>query len=376
MRTYLLLCLFAFVKSAALFPNDSIRLQKTEYGKMGTNIHISSPVKIWRSPHDTTRVDSVMYDWKHCTAWVKRRQEGMEYTVCCKPDSAAVPGVFSFLIPNDTLSKWKTGSYSHADKWIGNFWKTGNVQEDYGLLLQCYTPNFRYNDSSLNDFYLGHSILKINEVDFRQHKICIKKEMDNPLVEIAVFDVEGNRHRDCYREGRLYKNTYRIGDTISLEGSFVRVDSVGSKWKWLYFTSIEQPTVHRIPDDLLQRFKPYFAEGTSYSLLDFWGTWCKPCIAGFPKMKILYQRIRSRCNLLGICYDGAGNQEKMQQILAEKEVDWHSLLDEQSDTSSIVSRLGISHFPTYLLINAQGEILWMDYGIQGFTTLEQMIRFF
>ncbi len=32
-----------------------------------------------------------------------------------------------------------------------------------------------------------------------------------------------------------------------------------------------------------------------YIVLDFWGSWCQPCINGFPKMKLYQAKFKEQC---------------------------------------------------------------------------------
>jgi peroxiredoxin len=87
-------------------------------------------------------------------------------------------------------------------------------------------------------------------------------------------------------------------------------------------------------------------------LIDFWGTWCGPCIMEMPKLKKAYDSLtRSQVEFIGIC----NNCPDFEEFLTEnKNFDWVQLNAEESD---IASDYGITVYPSLLLISPEGVIL-------------------
>jgi thiol-disulfide isomerase/thioredoxin len=88
-------------------------------------------------------------------------------------------------------------------------------------------------------------------------------------------------------------------------------------------------------------------------LLDFWGTWCKPCIQLIPKLKEIYSKYAAaNFELVSIANDS--EIEKWKNMVALKKMNWTNLIDIDEKVTKLYH---ISAFPTLILINEQGIIV-------------------
>ena len=92
-------------------------------------------------------------------------------------------------------------------------------------------------------------------------------------------------------------------------------------------------------------------------LLDFWGSWCKPCVEDVPMMKEAYDRYRERgFEIVGIDFEMGNSSEKVRPFLKEKDVRWVNGTPE-SVRALVEDRFRISAFPTLLLLDPQGVVI-------------------
>jgi thiol-disulfide isomerase/thioredoxin len=104
-----------------------------------------------------------------------------------------------------------------------------------------------------------------------------------------------------------------------------------------------------------------------YLLLDFWGTWCKPCVAEVPRLKEMYAKYQPRgFEILGIDNENAGDGvtaedlkeslEKVKTFVAEKGITWTHATPESSKEIA-EKRFRVSGYPTLVLLDPQGRII-------------------
>lgn len=91
-----------------------------------------------------------------------------------------------------------------------------------------------------------------------------------------------------------------------------------------------------------------------YVLLDFWGTWCGPCIADIPSIKTLYdQTDRNKLEIVGIAHQSA--PAAITKAIGEHGISWPQIVS--SADNDIVGRYGVTGFPTKILIDPQGIVV-------------------
>ena len=91
-----------------------------------------------------------------------------------------------------------------------------------------------------------------------------------------------------------------------------------------------------------------------YVFLDFWATWCGPCVAEFPNIRKVYDTFSSdQFVILGVCEDDRNG--KIKAFLKDQEVIWPTIIKSASSTKT--KGYNISSFPTSFLIGPDGKII-------------------
>jgi len=95
-------------------------------------------------------------------------------------------------------------------------------------------------------------------------------------------------------------------------------------------------------------------------LLDFWATWCKPCLAALPEVDALYRRFSSRgLTVIGVSVDGPRNFPKVRPFARRLGLGFPIVLDEDG---SLQQRFQARAIPTSVLISTEGRMVRVTQG--------------
>lgn len=101
-------------------------------------------------------------------------------------------------------------------------------------------------------------------------------------------------------------------------------------------------------------------KGETFTVIDFWATWCKPCIKSIPKLVEISDEFKSEgVNFVGISIDGPRNLAKVKPFARSLGVNYPILLDTNSE---VMAKLGVQAIPTLLIINKDDEIVYFHEG--------------
>lgn len=94
---------------------------------------------------------------------------------------------------------------------------------------------------------------------------------------------------------------------------------------------------------------------TDYLLIDFWASWCGPCIRSFPELKELYGKNVSRLEILGVSLDR--EKDSWIKAIAQYELGWKHISDLKYWDCEGAKLYGVTSIPATVLINKEGTIV-------------------
>jgi len=90
-------------------------------------------------------------------------------------------------------------------------------------------------------------------------------------------------------------------------------------------------------------------------LIDFWATWCGPCVAEIPNVKRTYDKLHPKgFEIVGISLDS--KESALRRFVKEKEMPWPQYFDGKGWKNSISTAHGIRSIPAMWLVDKQGNL--------------------
>ena len=88
-------------------------------------------------------------------------------------------------------------------------------------------------------------------------------------------------------------------------------------------------------------------------LLDFWATWCAPCMAKLPEIQKINEKYKDKgFQIVGISLDQ--DKAALLKVVKAKKMDWPEYFDGKGFENAVGARFGIQQIPTAWLVDRQG----------------------
>ena len=96
-------------------------------------------------------------------------------------------------------------------------------------------------------------------------------------------------------------------------------------------------------------------------IVDFWATWCKPCIKAFPELQEIFDKYENcGLTLLAISIDGPRSTSRVGSLIKSKGNTFEVLLD---PSQKVARKFHVTSVPRTVLINTDGEV---TYAVTGY----------
>ncbi len=109
-------------------------------------------------------------------------------------------------------------------------------------------------------------------------------------------------------------------------------------------------------------------------LLDFWATWCAPCLAELPHLKQLHERYSDRgFVLLGVALDTI-DRRRLRSFLQRQEIRWPQVHETRGASGDAARAFDVEAVPSTVLVDRSGRIVARDFrGPALETTIETLL---
>ncbi|MBL4575093.1 MAG: redoxin domain-containing protein [Opitutaceae bacterium] len=102
--------------------------------------------------------------------------------------------------------------------------------------------------------------------------------------------------------------------------------------------------------------------------IDFWATWCLPCIAELPRTKSVYEKYNDRgFEIIGISLDK--DKDKLVDFIKKETISWPQYFEGKDQENKFYKEFGYAGIPMTWLIDKAGNLRYMN----GSTDLEHKV---
>lgn len=104
-------------------------------------------------------------------------------------------------------------------------------------------------------------------------------------------------------------------------------------------------------------------QGERITVLDFWATWCKPCVTAIPKINSIYEEFSPiGVGFIGVNVDGPRNLSKVKPFATSVNIKYPVVLDPNQD---LADRFNITVFPSLLVLDENGKEVFIHEGFNA-----------
>lgn len=256
------------------------------------------------------------------------------------------------------------------------------------IVPPCFLPMFKITKQSA---FINNKFIGISSPLTRTAILTVAGETYS--LSIRNSDTRLNFHKRRNVKIEITKNgednyaketEYQLLDTFKIGSSFYSVNYLSANGDSIILEKINSNNTRGNKTGFLAynfKEKEIFSSSiislnsyrNKYILMEFWGTWCAPCVALHDTL-ISFLKENMKINYLGIAYDVSVDKVK-NYVSINKQLNKQIFVNiNMSQQESIVDKYNINSFPTFILIDKKQNIIYRGVGQEGFYDLIAWVK--
>lgn len=217
--------------------------------------------------------------------------------------------------------------------------------------------------SEIGEFQLKNHLYTVNVKERRLNRKNL------PEIDLIVRSSSDTLH---------IANRNKIGDTVLVGNHRYQVSKQADILHFVFIDSLKLDLAKDFQrKDFITREAISLSQlSDKYVLLDFWGSWCGPCVEGIPRLKNIAERYREHMNLISVAFEKDANLSKLKSLIRENDMDWYHVREnwEFNNPLNLTKLYYVQVYPTFILIDKSGKIVFREEGNEGIEILESKLQ--
>lgn len=157
------------------------------------------------------------------------------------------------------------------------------------------------------------------------------------------------------------------GTSITLARTTLRVPKIGEQLSEFSLTTLDGQTI----DSKNLRNKIH--------LLDFWASWCPPCVENFPLVKQIADEFKADVSVIAINVDDKESLRNAHEVIKTYGLTWPHVMQGQGEGDPLWKTFGGMEgnrlaIPLYVIVDTEGRLRYAANGGEGLSELRKAIK--
>lgn len=249
-----------------------------------------------------------------------------------------------------------------------------------------------YTDTTLADVHLDYQSCTHFEGEIylkgKKCRFAVTNNNVSPVFPVEHVEIKVATSNEIFTMDDDVKPAYHIGQSFFLGNQayeFINISYLGDTL-YLANKGFFAKEIGNRPNQFSPNFNLIDLNGASiglsdlkgnYTILDFWGSWCAPCIELLPDLVLFSKRYSSHKNvrLISIAKEYSLQLNVLKKLIKKNHMTWSQVAETPSTKlfNRIVDVFQVTTFPTTILISPEGQILYRGSGKRSLEQLNTIL---